>query len=71
MATRMRIRPIREALGLTQRELAGRVGVAHTQVCKWESGRTFPSADKLPVLAAALCATIDELYECNPPTRAC
>lgn len=58
----MRIKERREALGLTQAQLADRMGVTTTAVRKWETGRALPSADKLPALADLLNCSIDALY---------
>lgn len=58
----MRIRELRERLGISQSELARRMGVKHTSVIQWETGKTMPTADKLPRLASILEVTIDELY---------
>ena len=33
----------REALGLTQAQLAHRIGVSHTTVWRWEAGQSSPS----------------------------
>lgn len=59
----MRIRELRERLGISQSELARRMGVKHTSVIQWETGKAMPTADKLPKLAAILGVTIDELYK--------
>ena len=40
--------------GLTQRQLAGRVGVSPRSVRDWESGVNFPSAERLRALIRAL-----------------
>ena len=58
----MRIKERREALGLTQAQLADRMGVTTTAVRKWETGQALPSADKLPALADLLNCSIDALY---------
>ena len=59
----MRIRELRERLGISQSELARRMGVKHRSVIQWETGKAMPTADKLPKLAAILEVTIDELYK--------
>jgi transcriptional regulator with XRE-family HTH domain len=52
-------RLIRERAGLTQRELAGVIGVSRATVSRWESGRRIPRGptlrrylDALDVMAA-------------------
>ncbi len=37
------VRGVRDRLGLTQQELAGRLGVALPTVSRWENGRHKPS----------------------------
>lgn len=56
------IRRRREALQMTQREMARRIGVSHVAIHNWETGGRRPRADLLPAIAAALDCTIDELY---------
>lgn len=56
------IRSLRKAAGLTQDELAERVGVCQSAVAVWESGNGFPTADKLPQIAKILGCTIDDLF---------
>lgn len=59
----MRIREMREARGITNAELARRCRVKPASVCQWESGKSNPTADKLPVIAAMLECAIGDLYE--------
>lgn len=61
--TRFRIRARREALGISQAELARRVGVVKMSVSQWERGETMPTADKLPTIAAVLECEVVELYD--------
>ena len=53
---KMNIREYRKRAGLSQEALAAKVGVGRTAVTFWEAGVQYPSADKLPKLAAALAA---------------
>lgn len=46
-----RIKQLREAAGMKQYELAGKVGVKPSSVFKWENGIGFPTAENLMVLA--------------------
>lgn len=59
------IRERRRALGLTQEDLAGRLGVDRSAVAYWETGARTPTTDKLPALAAAMECGIDALF--RPP----
>lgn len=56
------IRARRRALGLTQKELAERLGISDKTVSRWESGVQLPEASLLPEIAAALSVSIDGLY---------
>jgi transcriptional regulator with XRE-family HTH domain len=49
--TRRTIRDLRTAAGLTQRQLAARLGVSKMSPYHWESGRNEPSARQLRALA--------------------
>jgi putative molybdopterin biosynthesis protein len=57
-----RIRPRREALGLSQQALADLVGVSRQAVIGIEGGRQVPSTALALRLARALRCTIDELF---------
>ena len=57
-----RIKEFRLKTGLTQHQLAERMGVLQTTVSMWETGQGKPRTDKLPQLAKLLGCTIDELY---------
>lgn len=47
--------------GLSQTEVARRLGVDQSSVSCWESGRRMPRAIMLVKLAELYCCTIDEL----------
>lgn len=51
----------RQARGLTQRELAEKIGVTDKAVSRWETGRGFPEASVLQGLAEALGVSVTEL----------
>ena len=51
----------RKALGLTLKELAGRLIVSDKAVSKWETGAGYPEVTMLPLLAETLGITVDEL----------
>lgn len=61
----MRLRVMRENVGLTQEALGKLVGVEQHTVSQWESGCRMPRADKLPRLANVLGCTINDLFEDN------
>lgn len=58
----MRIQELRERAGLTQVQLAARVGVSQGTVSCWESENVLPRTRDLPLLANVLGCSIDELY---------
>src|SRR5262249_34559531 len=49
------LRRHRGRTGLTQRQLADRLGVSARSFLDWESGANYPSAERLQRLIAALC----------------
>lgn len=51
----------RKELGLTQEQLAGRLNVSAQAVSKWEK-TSYPDAELLPKLAAALNLSLDALF---------
>lgn len=55
------IAKIRGELGLTQKELADRIGVTDKAVSKWETGRGFPDVGVLEILAKELGVSVTEL----------
>lgn len=65
----MRISELRERAGLTKKQLAERLGVDISTVCKWETGENRPMADGILHLAELFDCTIDELFIRDPPSR--
>lgn len=59
LAVAVRLRQARAAAGLSQAELAERVGVSQQQVAKLESSKANPSLDTLAKVAKALGMTVD------------
>jgi transcriptional regulator with XRE-family HTH domain len=53
-----RVHALRKQLRLTLEELGARVGVSNQAVQKWESGKSFPSAERLQPLADALQTSV-------------
>ena len=56
-----RLRELREKRGLTQAELAKRLGVGRTTVTLWERGDNRPRIDMLVDLAKILGVKVDYL----------
>lgn len=56
-----RIKLMRKQRGMSQEELADRVGVSRQAVSKWESGLNIPDPDKIILLSSVLGVTTDYL----------
>ena len=55
------IQHLRKAAGMTQKQLAERLGVSFQAVSKWENGDTLPDTGLLPDLCSVLNTTSDKL----------
>jgi len=66
----MRIREHRIQRGLTQRQLAEKLGISQAAVGKWETGTADPRMRQLRALAEALECSIDELCGRQPAAAA-
>ena len=53
----------RKAVGLTQKELAARLGVTNKAVSKWETGGGLPDVGMLKQLCRILEISVDELLD--------
>ena len=60
------IKSMRERKGLTQAELAERIGVTPKAVSKWETGRGLPDVSLLQPLATTLDTSVIELMNGQP-----
>lgn len=62
------IAALRKANGMTQRDLADRIGVSDKTVSRWERDDGYPDLSVIPVLAEIFGITCDELLrgECKP-----
>ena len=58
----MRIKELREAKGIPQKQLADSMGVLQSTVSNWETEVALPRARELPRLARVFGVTIDELF---------
>ena len=56
-----RIKFHRKRLGMTQEQLAERMGVSAQAVSKWENNLSCPDISVLPELAAIFGISVDEL----------
>ena len=57
----MSIKDKREALGISQKELAELLSVTPGAVCQWETGRTLPRGKRLRLLSLILRCTEEDL----------
>lgn len=64
------IKQKREALDITQKQLAEKMGVERSTVAKWEAGVAFPAAAKLPKLAEVLGCSVADLFAKKEPETA-
>lgn len=61
MDTSAKIRKLRDGLGLTQGELADKLGVTYSAVSQWENGRATPRSKVLKQLADLFGVPVSEL----------
>lgn len=55
------IRHLRQSIGLTQEQLAERLGVSYQSVSRWEGGSSYPDIELIPEIAAFFEVTTDVL----------
>ena len=65
-----RIQQLRKSRGISQEELADRIGVSWHAVSKWESGQTSPDVEKIVLLSDYFEVTTDYLLKGVSPTSA-
>lgn len=63
----LRLTELRQAAGLTQAQLAERIGVHPSNIGFWELSGTPPRGEVLPKLALALGVSVDEFLGVTPP----
>ncbi len=56
----------RKLKGMTQEDIAEKVGVSRQAVAKWESGETSPDLEKSRLLAEVLGVSLDDLVSFEP-----
>ena len=56
------LRKLRKERGMTQDELAKKLGISYQSVSKWEQGKSNPDLAMLPQIAVLFDVTIDEIY---------
>lgn len=58
-----RIQEFRKAKGISQEELADKIGVSRQAVSKWESGQSLPELDKIILISEYFGVTTDQLLK--------
>ncbi|MBR6861225.1 MAG: helix-turn-helix transcriptional regulator [Acidaminococcaceae bacterium] len=61
MTIKLRIREKRMEKGMSQMELAERLGVTQGAVMKWETGRCLPALDRAVEIAETFDCSVDDL----------
>lgn len=69
MRTGARIKELRRALKLTQKQLADKVHVSSQVVSNWERGYSTPDSEDVKILASALDCSIDYLLGIEETSR--
>lgn len=59
---------IREAVGMSQYDLANRVNVSFASVSRWESGKMWLTEDSLEKLSVVLGVPVDRFFKDIPST---
>ena len=64
-----KIRQLRFKAGLTQEQLADKLGIAAQSVSKWENAVAMPDITTLPLLAEVFGVSIDDLFDLSTEQR--
>ena len=64
-----RLSRLRKERGLTQKELAKKIGITHNLVSDYETGRSAPNGEMVVRLALTLNVTSDEILGLKPGRR--
>ena len=65
----MMISSLRKEKGMTQLELAEKMGVTDKAVSKWERDLSFPDINSIPKLAEVFEVSVDELMQVKTETK--
>lgn len=65
----MMISSLRKEKGMTQLELAEKMGVTDKAVSKWERDLSFPDINSIPKLAEVFEISVDELMQVKTATK--
>ncbi|MBQ6646435.1 MAG: helix-turn-helix transcriptional regulator, partial [Clostridia bacterium] len=64
-----KIKQLRFKAGLTQEQLAEKLGIGAQSVSKWENAVAMPDITTLPLLAEVFGASIDDLFDLTSEQR--
>ena len=64
-----KIRQLRFKAGMTQEQLAERMGIGAQSVSKWENAVSMPDIASLPLLAEIFGVSIDDLFDLSAEQR--
>ena len=64
-----KIRQLRYKVGLTQEQLANKLGIGPQSISKWENGVSMPDIATLPLLAETFGISIDDLFDLSNEQR--
>ncbi len=64
-----RLRTLRGDMGMTQEQLAERLGVSAKSVSRWECGTTYPDLETVPVLAEIFGVSMENLLDAELKTE--
>lgn len=65
-----RLQQLRKNIGLTQADLAKKIGISHTQMARYEIKNIYPPADVLKELSEVFGTTIDYLVMGDTESKA-
>ena len=65
-----KLKEIRKNEGLSQEQLAEKIGVSRQAITKWETGKGLPDIDNMMILAEIFKTTLDELVSQAMPQQA-
>ncbi|MDE7254063.1 MAG: helix-turn-helix domain-containing protein, partial [Acetatifactor sp.] len=56
-----KLKEIRKKEGISQEQLAERIGVSRQAITKWETGKGLPDVENMVIIAEIFKTTLDEL----------
>lgn len=63
MNVHLNLRNKRKGIGLTQEEVANRLGISRQAISKWENGYSYPDLDNLMLLSKLYGISVDDLLQ--------